>query len=173
MSAWRADHGGLERTPLTSWLFGIKLNHMVYHSRTLDETFFALADPTRRDILSRLAAGNPSISELASRFAMSLPAVSKHVRVLQRAGLATVEKEGRVRRATLSAAPMRGALEWIARYRSFWETELDLLAAYLESQSPPETPCPDKPRRRLPSSSTAPSARRGSACSTRGRKKKS
>ncbi|HXT47636.1 MAG TPA: metalloregulator ArsR/SmtB family transcription factor, partial [Gemmatimonadaceae bacterium] len=114
---------------------------MVYRSRSLDHTFAALADPTRRDILSRLATGVLSISEIASRFDMSLPAVSKHVRVLQRAGLATVEKEGRVRRATLSAAPMRDALTWIAKYRRFWESELDLLAAYLENQSPPELPC--------------------------------
>jgi DNA-binding transcriptional ArsR family regulator len=146
---------------------------MVYRSQSLDDTFFALADPTRRDILSRLAAGDRSISELASRFEMSLPAVSKHVRVLQRAGLATVEKEGRVRRATLSAAPMRSALEWIEKYRRFWETELDLLAAYLENNMTPEEPCQDKPPRPPRSSSAARSARRGSASSTRGRKKKS
>jgi DNA-binding transcriptional ArsR family regulator len=146
---------------------------MVYRSQSLDDTFFALADPTRRDILSRLAAGDRSISELASRFEMSLPAVSKHVRVLQRAGLATVEKEGRVRRATLSAAPMRSALEWIEKYRTFWETELDLLAAYLENKMTPEEPCQDKPPRPPRSSSAARSARRGSASSTRGRKKKS
>jgi DNA-binding transcriptional ArsR family regulator len=139
----------------------------------LSATFAALADPTRRDILSRLASGEHSISELASRFDMSLPAVSKHVYVLQRAGLATVAKEGRVRRATLSARPMRQALEWIARYRRFWETELDLLAAYLESQSPPELPCPDKPLPRPSSKSAARSARRGNASSTRGRKRTS
>ncbi|MFI5242498.1 MAG: ArsR/SmtB family transcription factor [Gemmatimonadales bacterium] len=146
---------------------------MVYRSRSLDDTFSALADPTRRDILSRLATGERSISELASRFDMSLPAVSKHVRVLQRAGLASVEKEGRVRRATLSAAPMRDALSWIAKYRRFWETELDLLAAYLENQSPPELPCPEKPLRRPPSKSAARSARRANASSTRGRKRRS
>jgi DNA-binding transcriptional ArsR family regulator len=146
---------------------------MVYRSRALDDTFFALADPTRRTILSRLATGDRTISELASRFTMSLPAVSKHVRVLQRAGLATVEKEGRVRRARLSAAPMRDALEWIARYRRFWESELDMLAAYLEHQSLPEPPCPETPPRRPSSKSAAPSARRGSASSMRGRKRKS
>ena len=92
---------------------------MVYHSQTLDSTFFALADPTRRAILTRLAAGDRTISELASRFDMSLPAVSKHVRMLRRAGLATVEREGRARRAGLNAAPMRSALTWIERYRQF------------------------------------------------------
>src|SRR5690242_17613340 len=119
---------------------------MVYQSRALDHTFAALADPTRRDILTRLSAGDHTISDLASRFTMSLPAVSKHVRVLQRAGLATVEKEGRVRRATLRAAPMRDALAWIAHYRKFWETELDMLAAYLEQPSTTDAPCPTKPQ---------------------------
>ncbi|HLB08729.1 MAG TPA: metalloregulator ArsR/SmtB family transcription factor [Gemmatimonadaceae bacterium] len=150
---------------------------MVYSHRSLDATFSALADPTRRDILARLAAGDRTIGELASRFTMSLPAVSKHVRVLQRAGLATVEKEGRVRRATLHAAPMRDVLAWVARYKQFWETELDLLAAYLENPLPtdvtwPKQP-PQKPPRRQSSKSAARSARRGSASTTRGRKKKS
>jgi len=145
---------------------------MVYQSNTLDATFAALADPTRRDILARLAAGDRTIGELASRFTMSLPAVSKHVRVLQRAGLAKVEKEGRVRRATLHAMPMRDALAWIAHYRKFWETELDLLAAYLENPSPADPSCPTKPQPPRPSKSAARSARRGSASSTRGRKRK-
>jgi DNA-binding transcriptional ArsR family regulator len=149
------------------------LNHMVYHSGALDATFFALADPTRRDILARLAAGDRTIGELASRFTMSLPAVSKHVRVLQRAGLATVQKEGRVRRATLHAVPMRDALAWIAHYRKFWETELDMLAAYLEQPQLSDVPWPKKPQRRQPSKSAASSARRANASSTRGRKRKS
>jgi DNA-binding transcriptional ArsR family regulator len=150
---------------------------MVYSHRSLDTTFSALADPTRRDILARLAAGDRTIGELASRFTMSLPAVSKHVRVLQRAGLAIVEKEGRVRRATLNAVPMRSALAWIAHYRKFWETELDLLAAYLENPLPSDVPWPNKPPQKPPrrrsSKSDAPSARRGSASTTRGRKRKS
>jgi DNA-binding transcriptional ArsR family regulator len=146
---------------------------MVYQSTALDNTFSALADPTRRAILSRLASGERTIGELASRFTMSLPAVSKHVRVLQRAGLAKVEKQGRVRRATLNAVPMRSALDWIAHYRKFWETELDLLAAYLENTSPDDEPWPTKPQRRRPSKSAVPSARRGSASTTRGRKRKS
>jgi DNA-binding transcriptional ArsR family regulator len=151
---------------------------MVYQSRALDHTFAALADPTRRDILTRLSAGDHTISDLASRFTMSLPAVSKHVRVLQRAGLATVEKDGRVRRATLRAAPMRDALAWIAHYRKFWETELDILAAYLEHPSTTDAPCPTKPQQRPPqhlqrSRSAARSAHRASASSTRGRKPKS
>src|SRR5882672_354577 len=98
---------------------------MVYSP--LDTTFAALSDPTRREILSRLTTGDLTISELAGRFDMSLPAVSKHIRVLQRAGLASVERQGRVRRARLTPDPMRGALDWIARYRQFWESELDQL----------------------------------------------
>jgi len=155
---------------------------MVYHSRALDDTFSALSDPTRRDILARLATGDRTISELASRFDMSLPAVSKHVRVLQRAGLASVELEGRVRRATLNAAPMRSALEWIDGYRQFWESELDRLAEYLErpSASPPAkspSPSPDvtwtrKPKHPLRSKSVASSARLGNVSSMRGRKRK-
>ncbi|HVT37450.1 MAG TPA: metalloregulator ArsR/SmtB family transcription factor, partial [Gemmatimonadaceae bacterium] len=89
---------------------------MVYHSLNLDATFFALSNPTRREILSRLTTGERSISELAARFDMSLPAVSKHVRVLQSAELAQVTRHGRVRRARLNPAPMRGAHEWIEHY---------------------------------------------------------
>jgi DNA-binding transcriptional ArsR family regulator len=150
---------------------------MVYHSQSLDTTFFALADPTRREILSRLATGGRTISELASRFDMSLPAVSKHVRVLQSAGLATVERQGRVRRAHLRSEPMRSALQWIEHYKQFWESELDLLARYLEDPTPSEESWPPPPqskpaRPRKPSSkSAAPSARRANASSTHGRKR--
>ncbi|MFL5560495.1 MAG: ArsR/SmtB family transcription factor [Gemmatimonadaceae bacterium] len=147
---------------------------MVYSAAALDATFGALADPTRREILARLTLGNPTISELASRFDMSLPAVSKHIGVLQRAGLARVARDGRVRRATLRAAPLRAADAWIERYRRYWESELDLLAKYLESPPPPtpESSWPPAPRRSQPSKSAARSARRGSASSTRGRKPK-
>src|SRR3712207_9381060 len=86
---------------------------MVYHHARLDATFAALAHPGRREILSRLAAGDKTIGELAARFDMTLPAASKHVRVLERAGLARVRREGRVRRTTLVAAPMRDAAAWI------------------------------------------------------------
>src|SRR3954464_13221891 len=87
---------------------------------TLDSTFAALADPTRRDILARLATGDRTIKELASRFDMSLPAVSKHIYVLERAGLARITRDGRARRASLNTAPMRAAQQWIARYQRFW-----------------------------------------------------
>jgi len=110
---------------------------MVYRHAALDTTFAALADPTRRAIIARLAAGDRTISELASRFAMSLPAVSKHVRVLERAGLARVRREGRARRTTLVAAPMRDATAWMERYRRFWEFQLDQLSAYLTATDEP------------------------------------
>src|SRR3954466_9416258 len=97
---------------------------MVYH-QALDATFAALADPTRREILSRLAGGERSISELAGRFDMSLPAVSKHIRVLERAGLARIRQQGRTRHTALVAAPMRDARAWIDQYRQFWEQQFD------------------------------------------------
>jgi DNA-binding transcriptional ArsR family regulator len=104
---------------------------MVYHAR-LDTVFGALADRTRREILTRLASGDRTISELAGGFDMSLPAVSKHIRVLQRAGLVRVRREGRSRRTTLVARPMRDALGWIEGYRRFWEFQFDQLSAFLE-----------------------------------------
>ncbi|MFL5617509.1 MAG: ArsR/SmtB family transcription factor [Gemmatimonadaceae bacterium] len=146
---------------------------MVYQ-RSLDLTFAALADPTRREILARLATGERSISELATNFDMSLVAVSKHVYVLERAGLAAVRRDGRSRRTRLVAAPMREAREWIDVYKRFWEHQLDQLAAYLEGPSPEDpSTCPPTapPRSRTSrrSKSAAPSARRANASSRRGR----
>lgn len=100
----------------------------------MDLTFGALADPTRRAILARLAAGDASVGELAEPFEMSLPAVSKHLDVLQRAGLLERHKAGRVRRCHLNPAPMKEAAEWISEYRQFWEGQMDKLARYLENQ---------------------------------------
>lgn len=101
---------------------------------TLDRTFAALSDPTRRAIVARLAAGEASVSEVAEPFAMSLPAVSKHLRVLEEAGLLARRKEGRVHRIRLVAEPLREAAAWITAYREFWEGRLDALAEYLENQ---------------------------------------
>jgi DNA-binding transcriptional ArsR family regulator len=152
------------------------LNHMVYSQMAvLDRTFGALSDATRRVILSQLAVGDRSIGELASQFDMTLPAVSKHIQVLARAGLADVWKEGRVRRCRISAAPLRDANEWIEHYRQFWEASFDRLAAFLASTSAEDSPWPHAPARREPRSrsrSRAPSTRRGSESSTRGRKRK-
>lgn len=108
------------------------LNRMVnYHAGELDSTFSALADPTRRAILARLAQGETSVSELAVPHRMSLPAVSKHLRVLERAGLLTRTKSGRVHRCQIAAVPMRNAAAWIEHYRRFWEAQLDSLQKFL------------------------------------------
>jgi DNA-binding transcriptional ArsR family regulator len=113
---------------------------MVKHSeRHLDATFAALSDATRRGILARLAQGETSVSELAAPYRMSLPAVSKHLRVLEDARLIVRRKNGRVRRCRLAAQPMRTASEWIAQYRRFWGNQLDALSAYLEKTHNPES----------------------------------
>src|ERR1700693_609700 len=112
------------------------LNHMVkYSEAVLDSTFAALSDVTRRGILARLVQGETSVSELAAPYKMSLPAVSKHLRVLEDAGLVTRHKDGRVHRCRLLAEPMKDAAEWIERYRQFWEHQFDALADYLEQES--------------------------------------
>lgn len=114
----------------------------------LSQTFAALADPTRRAILARLSEGSASVGALAEPFAMSLPAISKHLKVLERAGLITRTREAQWRRCTLEAAPLREASDWIARYRVFWEERFDGLADYLDTLSTP-TPegTPDDPDR--------------------------
>ena len=104
----------------------------------LSATFSALADPTRRAILARLASGEASVTELAEPFDISLPAVSKHLKVLERAGLIARNREAQWRRCRLEAAPLRGAADWLDLYREFWEERLDRLEAYLaELQQPP------------------------------------
>ncbi len=103
-----------------------------YQSEPLDNVFSALADPTRRALLARLAAGNSSVGELAEPFDISLPAISRHLRVLRNAGLITRHKDGRVRRCTLDAAPLRAASDWIEAYRQFWDDQFDSLAEFLE-----------------------------------------
>jgi DNA-binding transcriptional ArsR family regulator len=102
---------------------------------TLDRVFSALADPTRRRILARLAKGPASVSELAEPFAMTLPAVSKHLRVLERAGLMRRERDGWYHRCNLETRPLEGAASFLAHYRHFWEGTLDRLARYVEQPS--------------------------------------
>ena len=98
----------------------------------LDRTFSALADPTRRAILARLAAGEASVTELAAPFEMSLPAVSKHLKVLERAGLIARGRERQWRPARLEAGPLKEVADWAERYRRFWEESYDRLEEYLE-----------------------------------------
>ena len=106
-----------------------------YEAASLDRTFAALTDPTRRAILARLASqGSASISELADPFAIKLPAVMKHLDVLDAAGLIMRSKRGRTVTVRLSPEPMREAWEWLRRYEHFWSPRLDRLAAYAESK---------------------------------------
>jgi DNA-binding transcriptional ArsR family regulator len=102
-------------------------------SFSLDATFAALADPTRRQILESLSRQQRRVKELAEPFAMSLPAVSKHLRVLENAGLLKRRRIGREHHIELEPAPMRNAMAWIEQYRKFWEGSLDALADYLEN----------------------------------------
>ena len=102
----------------------------------LDLVFGALSDPTRRQILRRLSKGPVPVTELAEPFDMSLPAVSKHIRVLEKAGMVRRHREGRVHRLELEAQPMKTAVDWIAEYRQFWESSLDSLERYLEETDP-------------------------------------
>jgi DNA-binding transcriptional ArsR family regulator len=97
----------------------------------LSTTFSALADPTRRAILARLVSGEVSVTELAEPFAMSLPAISKHLKVLERAGLITRSREAQWRPCRLEAGPLKDAADWLEHYRRFWEESFDRLDDYL------------------------------------------
>jgi DNA-binding transcriptional ArsR family regulator len=101
-------------------------------SERLDATFAALADPTRRAILARLASGEASVAELAAPFAMSQPAISKHLKVLERAGLVSRSLDAQRRPRQLVAQPLAEATEWLERYREFWEASFQRLDDLLE-----------------------------------------
>lgn len=97
----------------------------------LSSTFAALADPTRRAILARLASGEASVTEIADPFEMSLPAISKHLKVLERAGLIARSRDAQWRPCHLEAGPLKEVSEWVEHYRQFWEESFDRLEAYL------------------------------------------
>jgi DNA-binding transcriptional ArsR family regulator len=97
----------------------------------LSTTFAALADPTRRAILARLASGEASVTELARPFDMSLPAISKHLKVMERAGLIARGRDAQWRPCRISAGPLKDAVDWLERYRRFWEESFDRLEDYL------------------------------------------
>lgn len=101
-------------------------------SDQLSTTFAALADPTRRAILARLVSGECSVSELAEPFEMSMPAVSKHLRVLERAGLIAQRRDAQWRRCRIEAGPLKEVSEWTERYRQIWEERLDRLDEYVQ-----------------------------------------
>ena len=98
----------------------------------ISSTFSALADPTRRAILARLALGETSVTELASPFEMSMPAISRHLKVLEKAGLIARGREAQWRPCKLKAAPLKQAADWLDDYRRFWEESFDRLDAYLQ-----------------------------------------
>ena len=122
------------------------VNRMVKYSPQLNSTFAALADPTRRSILERLALGEHCVTDLARPHRISLPAVSKHLRVLERAGLVRRQRFGRVHRLKLEAAPMQEAQRWIEDYRRFWEGSFDRLETYLAELQKKEKSNDDKQR---------------------------
>jgi DNA-binding transcriptional ArsR family regulator len=99
----------------------------------LSQLFSALSDPTRRAILARLSKGEASVNELAEPFEISLPAISKHLKVLERAGLIERGRDAQFRPCRLQAAPLRDAADWIDHYREFWEESFDRLDAYLKT----------------------------------------
>lgn len=120
----------MTETYLACWL----INRMVEHDTATDQlsaTFAALADPTRRAILARLTAGEASVTELAEPFDMSLPAISKHLKVLERAGLIARGRDAQWRPCRLNAGPLQEAASWIGEYRRFWEQSFDRLDEYL------------------------------------------
>ena len=112
----------------------------------LSATFAALADPTRRAILARLASGECSVTELAEPFEMSMPAVSKHLRVLERAGLIARRREAQWRPCRLEAAPLKEVADWTERYRAIWEQRFDRLETYLQELKTKEKKHGRKPR---------------------------
>ena len=117
---------------LTYYLRTLLFNHMVnYSDSVFDNAFHVLSDSTRRGILEQLAEGELSVSELAEPYEISLPAISKHLRILESAGLLRKELDGRVRRCRLDAGPLEDASNWIFQYRRYWELQLDSLANYL------------------------------------------
>jgi DNA-binding transcriptional ArsR family regulator len=105
--------------------------HQQPASDRLSATFAALSDPTRRAILARLAAGETSVSKLAEPFEMSLPAISKHLKVLERAGLIARGREAQWRPCRIAAAPLKDVADWVAHYRRFWTESFDRLDDYL------------------------------------------
>ena len=140
------------------------LNHMVdYMDAQLDRAFAALADPTRRAIVDRLARDDGlAVTKIAAPFAVSLPAVMKHLDVLARAGLIERAKTGRTVRCSLRAGPMETAMQWLTRYERFWTDKLDALAKFVEEESCPNPKVPNSKVQASPSSAGSRPRRRKS-----------
>ncbi len=116
----------------------------------LSATFSALADPTRRAILARLASGETSVTDLAAPFEISMPAISKHLKVLEHAGLIARGREAQWRPCRLEASPLREVSDWVEHYRQFWEARLDRLESYLREVKALEGKSPRKSRKSSP-----------------------
>lgn len=115
----------------------------------LSAIFAALADPTRRAILARLSEGDATVNELAEPFAISLPAISRHLKVLENAGLISRSRQAQWRSSSLQAEPLREATAWMERYREFWDVNLNRLDAHLQRlQHQPESEKPQSPQQR-------------------------
>ena len=145
-----------------------------YYLHQLNAVFSALGDPTRRSILERLAQGRSTVKELAQPFRVSLPAISKHLRILEQAGLLVRRKQGRLHHCHLNTIPLKTAAEWITFYQEFWERRFDSLEAFLDvsdqSSLPKECspwPIPPQPTRPL-STLPGPSKPQGKKSSKRG-----
>lgn len=117
---------------------------------TLDHTFAALADPTRRTILSRLASGAATVTELAQPFEISLPAISRHLKVLERAGLISRGRDAQWRPRTLCTDPLKEAAGWLEDYRRFWEQSLDRLEEFVEKMPASQSPGVARRKARAP-----------------------
>ncbi|WP_341677521.1 metalloregulator ArsR/SmtB family transcription factor [Niveibacterium sp. SC-1] len=109
------------------------------HTDPLTATFAALADPTRRAILARLAQGEATVNELAAPFEMALPSVSRHLKVLEQAGLIEQSRQAQWRPRRLQAAPLKDAVQWLESYRPFWESSFDRMGEYLDALQSQET----------------------------------
>lgn len=134
---------------LTVWPAGHIFNHMVDNSPHLDELFRALADPTRRAMLRDLAAGPRTVGELAAPFEITLAGASKHIQVLERAGLLRREVSGRVHTCRLDAGPLHTGAEWLRHYERFWNQRLDALESLLATEdAAPATPAAAPPASR-------------------------
>lgn len=115
-------------------------------SDRLSLIFAALADPTRRAILARLGDGEATVGELAEPFDISLPAISRHLKVLERAGLISRSRNAQWRSSRLEAEPLKEATEWMERYRAFWDASLDRLEVHLQRMNPASPPREEDPR---------------------------
>jgi DNA-binding transcriptional ArsR family regulator len=134
----RALTRGLDAAVSSVYLSDRFINQLAKHKRPvstdqLSATFAALADPTRREILARLAEGEATVNEIAAPFPITVQAISKHLKVLERAGLIARGRNAQLRPSRLRSDPLRQATDWLERYRDFWEGSLDRLAEHLES----------------------------------------